>query len=180
MYSTPDMGLAAALGGFIAGAIVVWLLLLIAVYVFMGLVNYKLFRKANVNHPWLAWIPIGHLWPLFDTVKIRRIHILWMIVPPILAMLAMAGNSGVLAFLAVLLDLVPAVLGIIIVIRLYKAFGISLWWLLLYVGILIPILDLFAGIAILVLLCYMAFCSRVVYNPNFNVKRDNSGPNIPG
>lgn len=95
-------------------------------------------------------------------------------------MVVMAANSGVLAFLAVILYIVPVVLEIIIVIRLYKSFGISLWWLLLYIVILIPILDLFAGIAIIVLLCYMAFSSSVVYNPNFHVKTDNTDPNIPG
>lgn len=61
MNSTPDLGLAAAFGGFMVGSSSYGFSFLIAIYVIMGLVHYKLFHKANVNRPWLACVRIGNL-----------------------------------------------------------------------------------------------------------------------
>ncbi len=167
-----------AIAGIILGSVVIVFFAVIIAYVIEGLVYYKIFKKAGVNNPWLAWVPIGILWPLFDTAKIRRVHIWWVLAPSIIAGLAFITRSPALMIIGMIFDIAPLIVGIIIAVRLLKAFSISLWWLLLFVGLAIPIISIIAAIALVVLLFYIAFSSKVQYNPNFNIKSSNQGPNI--
>ncbi|WP_026975462.1 hypothetical protein [Alicyclobacillus contaminans] len=166
----------AAFKGVVIGFAFVLLLIVIACYIFVGYLHYRLFHKANVRHAWLAWVPFANLWPLFATVQLNRWHIVWYFAAPAAGVLAFAGNSGALAFLAVLLVIPLVVVSILVLIRLYRAFGISLWWLLLYLGAFIPGVKWLASPAILVLLAYMAFSRSVVYHSDFLQKPPNANP----
>lgn len=123
-------------------------------YVVNAIAFFRLFTKANVANPWLAFIPFASMWPFMATIKKSAWNILWIFVP-------IAG----------------CVFGIIWTVRLLKAFNINPLFALFFLGALIPFVGGYLiGIAFMVLNLYMAFSSKVRYNPNF----DQFNPTPPG
>ncbi|UOF92591.1 hypothetical protein LSG31_10775 [Fodinisporobacter ferrooxydans] len=138
---------AGILGGMIGTFLVLWVILGIAAWILQGFAFYKMYTKANVWSPWLAFIPIANLWPFMWTIKKSAWNILWLIIP-----------------------IVNLVFSIIWTIRLLKAFNMNPLWALLFIGYVIPAINSFVVLAFLVLYCYMGFSSNVRYNPDFDWK----------
>jgi hypothetical protein len=129
----------------------VFLFFALIAWVVQGFAFYKMFTKANVANPWLAFIPIGNFWPYMATIKKSAWNILWLLVP-----------------------IANAVFLIIWTVRLFKAFNINPLWALLFIGSILPFISYMVSITFLVLYCYMGFSSTVRYNPNFD--RNNPTP----
>lgn len=87
----------------------------IAMYVLESLAYFKLFKKAQTPHAWMAWIPGFYIFPLLWTIGKSGWNVLWMFVP-----------------------VVDVVLIIIWMVRFLKSYGQSghwLWFMLLpYAG----------------------------------------------
>lgn len=163
---TPNMS---ALGmGLIAGVVVAYIILIVAAYVLTSTINFFLFRKARVKLAWLAYIPIGQLWPFLWTIKKSAWNILWFLLPLGVAIVGAMMNDSLGGILLVIGSLIPLVLWIIWQVRLLKAFRMSPWLALILVGFLVPIFFFLFQIAYLVLMGYMAFSAKVQYNPNFD------------
>lgn len=73
-----------AAGGFLAvlGVLLFfYFVVLAAVYVLGSLATYKLYKKAGVNHAWMAWVPVLNAWPYFWVIGKSSWNILWGFVP---------------------------------------------------------------------------------------------------
>jgi hypothetical protein len=114
--------------------LVFYFAVLIAMYILSALAYYKLFKKARVPHAWLAWIPIGYMWPFMWTIKKSAWNLLWLLVP-----------------------IANIVFYIIWIVKFYKAFGMSPHWLWL---MLIPGLGSFI---LFIQILYMGFSRHVQY-----------------
>ncbi len=158
----------------IAGLLIVEAIIGLAVYILMATAFFKMFRKANVPHAWLAYVPIAQYWPFFWTIKKSAWNILWGLVSIAgigIAIPMMIQHRITIAIgIVILFSIVPIVLGIIWQVRLFKAFGMNPWWLLALIGGIIPIINYVVDIGMIILFCYMGFSSSVHYNPNFNQK----------
>lgn len=170
MQLQPGSGLSPAAMAILGGIMIFSIFVVILGYVIESLVLFRLFKKAHVRHAWLAWIPIGNLWPLFDTVQIRKVHILWLLVPIVLGGIALSSHSQVFLMISWILDIAPLVVSILVIIRLLRAFHMRLWWMLLLIGFILPILNILVGIAWAILFLYMAYSSKVQYDATFNHK----------
>lgn len=167
--------------GILAGALILAALYGLLAYVVIAVTFFRLFRKARVKLAWLAFIPIAQLWPFFWTIKKSPWNVLWVLVPSILDIAGLDLYNGFGTVLLVIGSVVPIVFGIIWQIRLFKAFRMNPWWLLIMLGLLIPRFSLLFELAYLVLLAYMAFSRKVQYNPNFDGKGGGPGrPQGPG
>ncbi len=92
----------------------------LALYAFFTYCMYKLFLKAGVNNPWMAFIPILMYIPMLQLVKKPTWWVILMLIP-----------------------LVNIIFGIIVLIRFAKAFGHGTGYaiLLIFFGfIMIPIM----------------------------------------
>lgn len=165
--------------GILAGAMIMYALYGVLLYVVVAVTFFMLFRKAQVKLAWLAFLPIAQLWPFFWTIKKSAWNVLWIFVPTVVALLGTQLHLQLGVLLFVVGSVLPLVLGVIWQVRLFKAFHMNPWWLLIMVGFIIPILSLVFELVYLVLLLYMAFSKKVQYNPNFDGKGgpgDGSGP----
>lgn len=146
-----------------AGFAIVFAIVGIAFWLLQSCAYYKMFKKANVECPWLAFIPLGNLWPYMWTIKKSAWNILWLLVP-----------------------IANVVFAIIWFVRLLKAFNMNPWWSLLMIGSIvlgfIPFSSVLSslsglcGLGLIVLLCVMGFNSKITYNPNFD--SNDQPPNI--
>jgi hypothetical protein len=118
----------------------------LGIYILEAFAFFMAFRKAGVHHAWLAFIPIAQLWPYMRVIKKSAWNLLWLLVP-----------------------IVDVVFVIIWQARFLKAFGISRWWLLLYIGTVIPGVNYAVSIAFIVIYCIIGFSASRQYNPNFDV-----------
>jgi hypothetical protein len=134
----------AIMGGVLAGFIILWVIFAIGLYILSATAAYKMYKKARVNYAWLAFIPIASLWPFMWTVGKSAWNILWLCIPVVDVIFMLIWQA-----------------------RLYRAFGLSPWLLLIYLGCLIPMANLFVGIAFLVIHCYIGFSKNVQYRPDF-------------
>ncbi|RIV18554.1 hypothetical protein D2Q93_13965 [Alicyclobacillaceae bacterium I2511] len=152
------------LGGIFAGAMVLLVWVGIAVYLLIGTAFFKMFRKAKVAHAWLAYIPILQLIPYFDTLRLSRMNLLWIISPLFGLLVGWIFHSTAFAVaLSAVLYIVFALLAIFWQIRLLRFFNMSPWWMLMLVGLVIPVLSNVVDIAFIVLYCYMGFSSTLRY-----------------
>lgn len=142
----------AIFGAMFAGFVILWVIFGIGLYILAATAAYKMYTKAEVNYAWLAFIPIANLWPFMWTIGKSAWNILWLCIP-------IVGLIFMLIWQA----------------RLYQAFGLSPWLLLIYVGTLIPVVSLFVGIAFLVIHCYIGFSKNVKYHPDFQNRFVRSG-----
>lgn len=108
--------------------------LYLALYVYGGLVNYRLYTKAGINHAWLAWVPIAQMAPLLWTIRRSAWMMLWMLVP-----------------------IANVVFAVIWMVKFLNAFGYSGWWILL---LLVPYVG---ELGYMALTSYMAFSQKVEY-----------------
>lgn len=161
------MGEIGAVLGLFAGLAIGGALLGIVFYVFVGYVWFRLFKKSGVPMPWLAFIPYGGLWPFFWTIKKSTWNVLWFIVPSLMGMLFFKGGAPG-GFLAVFFELLVVIITLYWCTLFLRAYGMNPWWLVALIGLVIPVLNVFAGIVVIVLLLYMSFNSNVIYHPNFN------------
>lgn len=173
-------GYSSVFAGIVAGAIIIYALYGLVVYALVATIFFMLFRKAKVKFPWLAFIPIGQLWPYFWTIKKSAWNILWFLVPSVAAVIGVNLHNTFGTALFVIGSIIPVVLGILWQIRLLKAFRMNPWWLLIMIGFLIPILNLLFELVYLILLGYMAFSSKVQYDPYFDGKGGGPGDNQGG
>ncbi|MBM7644491.1 uncharacterized membrane protein YhaH (DUF805 family) [Scopulibacillus daqui] len=153
-------------------------IVLVAIYILQATAMFKLYQKANINHPWLAYIPIAQLWPFFWAIKKSAWNILWFLLPFLGAAIGTAilvgfqDSTGFIIYVAVIIifSIIPIVLNIMWTVRFFKAFNMSPLWLLGLIGFLIPFINYLIGIGFIVLYCYMGFSSKVKYNPDFDAK----------
>ena len=163
---TPNMS---ALGmGLIAGAIVAYIILIVAAYVLTSTIYFFLFRKARVKLAWLAYVPLGQLWPFLWTIKKSAWNILWFILPFGAAVAGAMMNDALGGILLVIGSIIPLVFWIIWQVRLLKAFSMNPWLALIIIGFVVPFVGFLFQIAYLVLMGYLAFSAKVQYNPNFD------------
>jgi hypothetical protein len=64
-----DYSMFGPLAGLIAGAIVFFIILAIAVYIYTALAMMAIGKKLNYPYPWLAWIPGANVAMLFQLGK---------------------------------------------------------------------------------------------------------------
>lgn len=160
----------------LAVGLVVGLILTVVIYLLWTIPFFKLFKKAGYEHPWLAFIPLGNLWPFFWVIGKSRLNILWFLLPLLgeIFMLAMHNAVGIgLYFITVL---VIAILSIIWYVQLFKAYGMSGLWLLLFIGFIIPFIDVLAIIGFIVILWIMAFGQNYTYRGPRSGGLDPSAP----
>lgn len=138
MSTIVGAGIIAAFGTFI-------LLIGIAVYVLEALAFFQAFKKAGVEHAWLAFIPIAQAWPFMRVIKKSAWNLFWLLCP-------IAGFVFLIIWQG----------------RYLKAFGLSRLWLLLWIGAVIPFVSYLVSIAFVVLYCVIGFSSSRRYNPNFD------------
>jgi hypothetical protein len=150
-----------------AGFLVIELVVGLVIYVLVCTAYYKMYRKAETNHAWLAYIPIAQMWPFFWTIKKSAWNILWLLLPAVGEVLALGLHNAVAVVICIILIVVTIIVSITWQVRLFRAFGMNPLWLLMMIGYVIPFLNMLVGIAFIVLYCYMGFSSQVRYNPNF-------------
>ena len=120
-----EAGVLGGLYGLIAGFVVAFSIIAIAVYIYSALAFMKIAKRTNTEPAWLAWIPIANLY-LFS--KIAKMH--WW---PILLIIGM--------FIPFVNFIAPIVLMVFVYIwmwRIFEAVGRPGWWPLLS---LIPIVG---------------------------------------
>ena len=102
-----------------SGFFTIFLVLMLAMYVYMALALQTIATKTNTENPWIAWIPIINLVLLLN---IAKKPIWW--------------------FILLLIPVVGIVVGIIIWIGVAEARGKPSWWGILLivplVGIIVP------------------------------------------
>lgn len=88
--------------------------LVVGMYILSALIYQSIYRKAGHSDPWLAWIPIANMVPLFQLGGISAWWLLLLLVPfvnwivPILAIICLwrvfkiAGYNGALSLLTLL------------------------------------------------------------------------------
>lgn len=148
----------------------------LAVYLLEATAFYKMYKKANVPHAWLAYIPFAQYWPFFWTIKKSAWNILWLLLPVAggaaggIIWGIMQNGTGALIFsiLIIACSIYLVVLAIIWQVRLFKAFGINPLWLLGMIGTIIPFVGFLVSIGFIVLYCYMGFSREVEYHPEFD------------
>ncbi len=109
-------------------------LLGIAGYILQSYALMRLFQKANVAYPWLAWIPVAYYWPFLWTIKKSAWNVLWYLVP-----------------------IANIVFAIIWLVKFLRAYGQSGWM------ILINLIPYIGSLIFLIYLMVIAFSSKVNY-----------------
>lgn len=62
-YSSADASAALALG---FGFLMFWLIFAVALYVVSALCLMRIYKKAGIEQPWAAWVPIYNSWKLLE------------------------------------------------------------------------------------------------------------------
>lgn len=120
--------------GALATVLIIYWVIVIAVYVVSALAFFKIYKKADVPHAWMAWVPILNLIPYLWTIKKSAWNLLWLFVP-----------------------IANIVFAIIWQVRLYKVFGMSPHWLWFY------LLPGIGSLIIFIQHVYMGFSRHVTY-----------------
>lgn len=154
----------------------VLLLVMIGIYALFGFVFYKIYKKAAVPRPWLAFVPIGNLWPFFWTLKRRSINVLWLMIPSATASLART-IVGPQSATAIVLNLISLIIYLFWYAKFFKAFRVSPLWLLMMIGFALPIaiVKLFSAIGLAILFLYMGFSKNVQYTYGFDGSAPSTG-----
>ncbi len=82
-----------ALGGFIASMLVVFVIILIALYVYQAFALMNIAKRTKTENEWLAWIPIGNLVLMANIAKMH-----WW--PVLLLILVFVPFINILAIIA--------------------------------------------------------------------------------
>ncbi|HEX7064170.1 MAG TPA: hypothetical protein VF199_03815 [Bacillales bacterium] len=162
----------------LAFGIAVWIIFIViylGVYILQATAFFKMFKKADVEPAWLAYIPIAQVWPFFWTIKKSAWNILWFFLPVAggivggILLAAMQDNGGLAIFITIIVlsSIVPMILEIIWTARLFKAFALNPAWVLLVIGCFIPFINFLTTIGLIVIFCYMGFSKEVQYHPDF-------------
>lgn len=138
-----------------------------------------MFKKANIEKPWLAYIPIAQVWPFLWTIKKSAWNLLWTVLPVVAGLLigaifwvAVGGTAGEIFFYIFFVAgyLFGIVVTMIWLAQYFKAFGMSPLWILLFIGSCIPYIGVLPNIGLIILYCYMGFSKDVQYHPDFDAK----------
>ena len=127
-----------ALGALIIGAIVLFIIIIIAVWIYTSLAWATIGRKLKHRNPWLAWIPFARTGLV---LKLGKFHWAWV-------------------FLYLIPILGWAVLAILCIIARWRIFEIRNypgWLALIPIASVIPLLGGLAGIAYLIILGIVAW-----------------------
>lgn len=123
------VGILALLGGFL----LVFIIILVAFYIFFSLCLQKIAKKLNIENDWLAWVPLANLWLW---VKVAGNPDWWSIF--LIAPLFTGVLPKQLAFLGFILGLASLIVTIILLVevplRLHKSPYLALWNLLPLIG----------------------------------------------
>ena len=134
-YESMDAsGLFAGAAGFVLVFLVIFYLIMLAVcitfYVLQALGLYTVAKRRGINHPWLAWVPVGNLW-LLGTISDQYQYV---------------AKGRVRNRRKVLLGLIIGMFGVLIL-----ACGLA-------VGAVIGMSDMLSGAMLaLVVICYIAY-----------------------
>lgn len=161
----PNFGNMAGLGAIMAIGATVILVLSIILYVLYTVPFYKLFKKAGRPNAWLAFVPIAQLWPFMATIEQSAWNILWLLLPLAVTLLVGSMHSTLSFTIMLIADLVVLIISVLWYVKLFKVFGMSPLWLLLWIGLIIPGLNLLVLIGFLILLYVMAFSDKYPYQP---------------
>lgn len=107
------------------------------IYLLQAFSLFRMGRKADIRNAWMSFIPILQLFVILSMIKRSWWNVLWVLVP-----------------------IADIIFAIIWYIRLFRAFGVNPWWLLLTI---IPFVN---GIFIVIAFAYMGFSSAARYNPD--------------
>ena len=127
-----------ALGALIIGAIVLFVIIIVAVWIYTSLVWQTIGKKLRHKNPWLAWIPFARTGLI---LKLGKFHWAW-------------------AFLYLIPILGWTVLAVLCIIARWRIFEIRNypgWLALVPLAGIIPLLGGLAGIASLIILGFVAW-----------------------
>ena len=130
--------LGSSLGALIIGAIVLFVIIIIAIWIYTSLAWATIGRKLKHRNPWLAWIPFARTGLV---LKLGKFHWAWV-------------------FLYLIPILGWAVLAILCIIARWRIFEIRNypgWLALIPIASVIPLLGGLAGIAYLIILGIVAW-----------------------
>lgn len=130
--------LGGALGAFIVGAIVLFILIVIAVWIYTSLAWATIGRKLKYKNSWLAWIPFARTGLI---LQLGKFHWAW-------------------AFLWLIPILGWIVIGVLSIIASWRIFEIRNypgWLALIPIAGVIPFLGWLAGITYLIILGFVAW-----------------------
>ena len=65
--AAPHAAPANAIAAFIAGFLVVFLVMIVGAYVYFSLCLFLIAKKLGIPHAWAAWVPILQVWPLLSS-----------------------------------------------------------------------------------------------------------------
>ena len=130
-----------ALGALIIGAIVLFIIIIIAVWIYTSLAWATIGRKLKHRNPWLAWIPFARTGLV---LSLGKFHWAW-------------------TFLYLIPIIGWAILGVLCIIAHWRIFEIrnySGWLALVPLAGIIPVLGVFSGIAYLIILGIVAWMDK--------------------
>jgi hypothetical protein len=142
LFSNPEVAAGSAgMLGFLAGMIVLAIIVGVALYVYMALALQTIGKKLKYKNPWLAWIPIANNAMLLE---LGGFHWAWIF----LLLIPFAGWVAI------------AVLVIISLWKIFEKRNYPGWLALLPVLSVIPVVGIFAGLAYLVVFGMVAWKDR--------------------
>lgn len=130
--------LGSALGAFILGAIVFFILIAVAIWIYTSLAWMTIGKKLKHKNPWLAWIPFARTAMVFE---LGKFHWAW-------------------AFLWLIPIIGWAIIGVLFIIanwRIFEIRGYPGWLALILLAGAIPFLGAAAGLAYLIVLGFVAW-----------------------
>lgn len=135
------------------------------VYLLVAIPMYGMYRKAKTPAPWLAFIPIANLVGYFRVIRVSMWNFLWLLVPLVGEIFYFSLHNAVGLTVQLILLIPYLVMSIIWYVRLFKSFALNPLWLLILIGLIIPLIDLVSVVWLIVLLWKLGFGKNHPYQP---------------
>jgi len=121
MYDDAALGIFAAF----AGVIAVFGLIGIVNYVLMSLGLMKMAQNAEIENPWLAWVPVGNLWIMGKLIKTIELGSNKWEQAELILVIAAAGSIllGAIPVVGSIVSIALTVLMILVMYKIYKMYA---------------------------------------------------------
>lgn len=126
-------------------------------YLIGAIIMFALGKKAGNTNSWFAFVPILNYVLFFQLIGRSALNLLWYFAVAIPMVMLIAGAETLGLILLIPLVIILIILSIIWSVELFRAFGMSGWWV---AALFIPFLG---SLIALILMFYMAFSSNVQY-----------------
>ncbi len=145
------------------GILTAIIVIAIVFYLLVTIPMFAMFLKAKTLMPWLAFIPIFNMIPYFRVIRVSMWNYLWMLFPVAGEVITFSLHNLLGTVIEFVLLIPFIVISIIWQVKLFRAFGMNPLWLLIYIGLIIPFIDLVSLVWLIVLLWMLGFGKKYTY-----------------